>query len=68
MLSLYFDLITYDTIINHAFSVGKQLFPIVTTPQKTIVAKVREGQLQEVVDFGYKYNFIQIQSRYNYPE
>lgn len=59
MLSLYFDLITYDTIINHAFSVGKQLFPIVTTPQKTIVAKVREGQLQEVVDFGCKYNFIQ---------
>ena len=59
MLSLYFDLITYDTIINHAFSVGKQLFPIVTTPQKTIVAKVRKGQLQEVVDFGCKYNFIQ---------
>ena len=59
IISLYFDIITYDTIINHAFSVGKQLFPIVTTPQKTIIAKVRDGQLLEVVDFGRKYNFIQ---------
>ena len=50
--------IIYDTTINHAFSVGKQLFLIVTTPQKTIVAKLRGVQLQEVVDFGLKYNFI----------
>ncbi len=51
--------ITYDTLLEHAFSVGKQLFTIVTTPQKTILATVRGGQLQEVFDFGRKYNFIQ---------
>ena len=54
----FLPVVIYDTLLEHAFSVGKQIFSIVTTPQKTILATVRGGQLQEVVDFGRKYNFI----------
>ena len=50
--------ITYDTIFNQAFSIGSQLYGIVSSPQKTCVAKTKQGQLQEVFDFGCKYNFI----------
>jgi len=51
--------ITYDTIFNQAFSVGSQLYGIVSSPQKTFVAKTKQGRLQEVLDFGCKYKFIQ---------
>ena len=51
--------ITYDTIFNQAFSIGSQLYGIVSSPQKTFVAKTKQGRLQEVLDFGCKYKFIQ---------
>jgi len=50
--------IIYDTLLNHAFSVGNHLYCIATTPQKTIIAKVREGQLQEEIDLERKYDFL----------
>lgn len=49
---------TYDTLFNHAFCVGDQLYCITTSPQKTFVANTKQGRLQEVLDFGCKYHFI----------
>ena len=49
---------SYDTLFNHAFSVGNRLYGIVSSPQKTFLATAKHDRLQEVLDFGYKYNFI----------
>ena len=50
--------IVYDTVFNQAFSVGNRLYGIVSSPQKTFLAKTKQGRLQEVLDFGCKYKFI----------
>ena len=50
--------IAYDTIFDQAFSIGNRLYCIVSSPQRTFVAKATQGRLQEVLDFGCKYNFI----------
>ena len=55
---------TYDTLFNHAFCVGDQLYCITTSPQKTFVANTKQGRLQEVLDFGCKYHFIMKQDCY----
>lgn len=55
---------TYDTLFNHAFCVGDQLYCITTSPQKTFVANTKQDRLQEVLDFGCKYHFIMKQDCY----
>ncbi len=61
---LWFKEKAYDTVFENAFLTNDDIYYLVNTKNKTYIAQLEDGILQEKFDFGHQYSFYELHDCY----
>ncbi len=61
---LWFTEKAYDTVFENAFLTNDDIYYLVNTKNKTYIAQLKDGILQEKFDFGHRYSFYELHDCY----